>query len=199
MVRRESVRPPKLFLHICCGPCATVVIERLQNAYAITGFFYNPNIFPKEEYNQRLKGFEKLVNLWKISGEVGRYEHQRFLTLVKGLESELEGGRRCEVCYRMRLRATAERAKSFGYDFFASTLTVGPKKPAGIINRIGEELAREYGVQFVAGDWKKENGFKRSGELSRKLGLYRQNYCGCEFARDNKFQKNFLTDGIGVV
>lgn len=158
------------------------MINRFQGEYQITGFFYNPNIFPEAEYNNRLTALKKLTDLDKINLILGNYEHKRFLAAVKGLESEPEGGKRCEVCYRLRLKESAVKAKESNYNFLATTLTVGPKKNALVINKIGEELSAQYGVRFIAGDWKKQNGFKHSVARSKELGLYRQHYCGCEFS-----------------
>ncbi len=178
------------------------MISRLANEYQITGFFYNPNIFPEAEYNKRLTDLNKLADLWQLVLEVGKYEHERFLTLINGWESEPEGGMRCEVCYGLRLNESAIKAREGNHNFLATTLTVGPKKNALVINKIGAEVAAKYGVQFIAHDWKKQNGFKHSVTLSRELGLYRQRYCGCEFScsqmKHLDFQRAAKAGGIGV-
>ncbi len=173
---------PRLLLHICCGPCATVVIERLQGQYQITGFFYNPNIFPPEEYQRRCEAAERVAAFYNIQLIPGGYDHDAFLRAVSGLELEPEGGSRCDVCFRLRLMAAGRQARELGFTLFASTLTVGPNKRAELINRLGREAEGQSGVLFLAGDWKKQDGFRRSVELSRQLGLYRQHYCGCEFS-----------------
>ncbi len=173
---------PRLLLHICCAPCATVVLNRLRSDYELTGFFYNPNIFPEEEYQKRLLGVEILMQRWQFGLVVGKYDHQRFLAAVEKLEGEPEGGGRCEICYQLRLSQTVAKAREMGFGFVASTLTVGPNKKAELINRIGSNLASTSGVEFLVADWKKRNGFKESVEISRSLGLYRQQYCGCEFS-----------------
>jgi predicted adenine nucleotide alpha hydrolase (AANH) superfamily ATPase len=174
---------PKLLLHVCCGPCATEVVKRLQDEFDVVGFFYNPNIFPEDEYYKRLKEVQRLSALWHVLVDTGEYDHDRFLEQVQGLETEPEGGRRCEVCVRMRLEAGAKAAEANGCSVVASTLTIGPSKKAETINRIGREVCAEHGVEFLEADWKKRDGFRRSVELSKDLGMYRQDYCGCEFSR----------------
>jgi len=180
--RNFEVKSLRLLLHICCGPCATTVIKRLKDGYEITGFFYNPNIFPEEEYQCRLEEAQKVVQNWKINLLTREYEHRVFLSEVRGLENEPEGGKRCEICFRLRLEKSALQAKELGCALLASTLTIGPNKNAEVINRIGKEVCAPLGIDFLEADWKKNDGFRQSVELSRKLGLYRQHYCGCEFS-----------------
>ncbi|MEO0079228.1 MAG: epoxyqueuosine reductase QueH [candidate division WOR-3 bacterium] len=169
-------------MHICCGPCATEVVRRLITDYEVVGFYYNPNIFPEEEFDRRQKEVERTSAHWQVRLVTGEYEHERFLQAVRGMESEPEGGRRCEVCYRLRLERAAQKALESGCAVMASTLTIGPNKKATIINPIGREVCARHGIEFLEEDWKKRDGFRHSVELSRKLGLYRQNYCGCEFS-----------------
>jgi predicted adenine nucleotide alpha hydrolase (AANH) superfamily ATPase len=174
---------PKLLLHICCGPCSTEVIRRLKDEYEVVGFFYNPNIYPEEEHARRLMEVQRISALWRVLVDAPPYDHGRFLAAARGLEAEPEGGSRCAACYRLRLEEAAGRAADNGCTCLATTLTIAPMKRAATINPIGREAAGRHGLVFVAEDWKKRDGFKRSLELSRDLGLYRQNYCGCEFAR----------------
>ena len=173
---------PRLLLHICCGPCATAVVERLIDDYDITGYFYNPNIHPEEEYSRRLEAARAAAERFGIPFVEGRYDPEAFFEAVKGLEHEPENGVRCTVCYRMRLAATAEYAARNAFDCIASTLTIGPQKKAAVINPIGKDAAETAGVGFFEGDWKKKDGFKRSLELSYEMGMYRQHYCGCVFS-----------------
>lgn len=173
---------PKLLLHICCGPCSTEVIRRLKDDYEVVGFFYNPNICPEEEHNKRLMEVQRISALWRVLVDAGPYYHQEFLEAVRGLEAESEGGRRCVACYRLRLDESARRAADNGCTHLATTLTIAPMKKATVINPIGREAAVRHGLVFVDEDWKKRDGFKHSIELSKDLGLYRQNYCGCEFS-----------------
>ena len=173
---------PKLLLHICCGPCSTEVIRRLKDDYEVVGFFYNPNIHPEEEYSRRLMEVQRISALWRVLVDVGPYDHERFLAVAHGLEGEPEGGRRCVACYRLRLEAAAHRAAENGCTHLATTLTIAPMKRAAVINPIGREAAGRCGLDFLEEDWKKRDGFKRSVELARDLGLYRQHYCGCEFS-----------------
>jgi len=173
---------PDLLLHICCAPCATRVVELLRSDFEVHGFFYNPNIHPEEEYRRRLEAVRKYAEAVGLDWEEGPYEPEEWFQYVRGYEDEPEGGARCPLCYRLRLEETARRARELGFGYFATTLTVGPKKKARVINPIGRELGFKYGPTFVGGDFKKGEGFKRSVALSRRFGLYRQNYCGCTFS-----------------
>ena len=173
---------PRLLLHVCCGPCATEVVRRLQADYEVVGFFYNPNIAPEDEYRRRLAAVQRLGALLSVPVDVGEYDHDRFQAVARGLESEPEGGARCERCYRLRLEAAVRRAGESGCPVVASTLTIGPGKRAAVIDAIGRELCAGRGIEFLPGDWKKQDGFRRSVEESRRLGLYRQHYCGCEYS-----------------
>jgi len=172
----------KLLLHICCGPCATHVIEILSQNFKVTGYFYNPNIYPKEEYEKRLDAVKTVAERQEIPLITGEYEPQIFFTAVEGFEHEPENGERCKICYRLRLSGTAKIAASKSFDLIASTLTLGPQKKASIINPIGKEESEKAGLSFIESDWKKKDGFKRSCMLSREYGIYRQNYCGCLFS-----------------
>lgn len=177
---------PKLLLHSCCGPCSTAVLERLSEYFQITIFFYNPNIYPEEEYAKRI--IEQQGVLRQISAKhpilflAGSYEVERFEEIAKGREDLKEGGERCHHCYRFRLEEAAKMAKEGGFDFFTTTLSISPMKSAQVLNKIGEEVGKEYGVSYLPSDFKKKNGYKRSIELSKDLGLYRQDYCGCRFS-----------------
>lgn len=173
---------PKLLLHICCGPCATEVIRRLQDDYEVVGFYYNPNTYPGDEYYKRLMEVQRLSALWRVLVDTGPYDHERFLEAARGLEDEPEGGSRCVACCRLRLEASARRAAENGCTHLATTLTIAPMKRAAVINPIGREAAARNGLVFVDEDWKKRDGFKHSVAISKDLGLYRQEYCGCEFS-----------------
>jgi|YelNatPaOPRAMG01_1025707.scaffolds.fasta_scaffold00049_59 predicted adenine nucleotide alpha hydrolase (AANH) superfamily ATPase len=172
----------KLLLHVCCAPDATVGLERLGDAYEVTAFFYNPNIHPEAEYELRKREFVRLCQQLGVPYRVGPYDADRWFQLTAGLEDEPEKGRRCEVCFRMRLERAAQEAKVAGCQYFAAVLTVSPHKDARRINDIGAEIGQRFGVQYVPTDLKKKDGFRRSVELSRELGLYRQNYCGCLYS-----------------
>jgi len=173
----------KLLLHICCAPDATYGIEKFSKDYDITLYFYNPNIHPEIEYKLRALELKRLARTLKVPLIEGPYEPERWFEAVKGLEDEPEGGKRCEVCFRMRLEDTASLAKEQGFDAISTVLTISPKKDAEKINRIGKEIAEKYGVKWVAEDLKKGGGFQRSLELSAKYGIYRQDYCGCIFSK----------------
>lgn len=182
----------QLLLHSCCGPCSTAVIERLIQDYEITVFFYNPCITDVEEYEKRKENQIKYIEaLNKDAGceagcvnfIEGDYEPEVYLEMVKGLENEPEGGERCTICFNQRLRRTAEYAARHGYPIFGTTLTVSPHKNYNLISDIGLGYAEEYGVEFLDMDFKKKAGFQRSVQLSREYGLYRQDYCGCNFSR----------------
>jgi len=154
----------------------------LLKEYQVTLFFYNPNIHPEEEYVRRLKevqGWSNKIGLELIEGE---YNHQNWQEAIKGLEAEREGGKRCIICYSLRLEKIAELASKQGYNSFATTLTISPHKKAENINPIGQKLAEEYQLEFIARDWKKQDGYKHACELSKAEGFYRQSYCGCEYS-----------------
>jgi len=169
----------QILLHICCGPCGTSVIERLHDTYRIHGYFFNPNIQPEDEYNRRLESACDVADYFGIPMTIADYDTGQYEEAVSGYEQEPENGARCLLCYRLRLEETARFARDNGFSIFASTLTLGPQKRASVINPIGHEIAGKYGLRFIDGDWKKQDGFKRSLELSRTLKLYRQKYCGC--------------------
>lgn len=191
MTVTETEEKQRLLLHSCCGPCSTAVIERLISRFHLTVFFYNPNITEAEEYEKRketqlqfIKAFnETAAEEDQVEFLEGPYDPARYFELVKGLESEPEGGARCTVCFRMRLEQTAAEAKKLGFHSFATTLSVSPHKNFPLISQIGEEAADACGVSFLAEDFKKKAGYQRSVALSREYNLYRQNFCGCEFAK----------------
>jgi len=172
----------KLLLHSCCAPCSTEVICRLKEKYQVTLFFYNPNIHPRKEYEKRLWEQKKLAQKLGIQLIKGQYTPDDWLSAVKGLENEPENGRRCEICYRMRLLETAKLAKKEDFPVFTTTLTISPHKNSEIINSIGNEISNDMGVEYLSEDFKKKNGFGRSIEHSRKHDLYRQDYCGCIYS-----------------
>lgn len=181
---------PTLFLHSCCGPCSSYVIEYLSQYFDITVYYYNPNIFPLEEYERRLSTQIELVE--KLGGAVmteSDYNPDSFYNAAKGLEAEREHGLRCTECFKLRLESTAKRAKEGQFDFFATTLTVSPHKNAELINEICNELAEKYGVRALPSDFKKREGYKRSIELSNEFDLYRQDYCGCEFSLKQRMEQ----------
>jgi epoxyqueuosine reductase len=173
---------PKLLLHVCCGPCATEVVQRLKDEYEVVGFFYNPNIAPADEYFRRLAEVERLSALWHVLVDAPAHEHEQFLAVARGLELEPEGGTRCAACFELRLNAAAAAAQANGCSMMATTLTIGRNKRADAINPIGRAACAQQGIRFLEADWKKQDGAKRSAELARELGMYRQNYCGCEFS-----------------
>lgn len=183
LLRIESQPKPTLLLHACCGPCSTYVLEYLSNYFDITLLYYNPNIYPREEYLRRLDTQREVLEKtgWATLCE-SEYNHASFLAAIKGYEREPEGGARCELCFRQRMEEAAKVAKEGGFDYFATTLSVSPHKDAALLGRIGEELEIRYGVKHLPSDFKKKEGYKRSVALSRELGLYRQDYCGCEFS-----------------
>lgn len=183
-------RVPTLLLHSCCAPCSSYVLEYLSQYFAITILYYNPNIAPPEEYFRRAEEQKNFLTALKTAHPVrlveGVYEPADFYAAVKGLENEPEGGERCFKCYALRLEEAAKAAKTGGFDYFTTTLTISPHKNAEKLNEIGERLGEACGIPFLNADFKKKNGFKRSLELSAQYGLYRQDYCGCIFSKQIK-------------
>ena len=179
---------PTLLLHSCCAPCSSAVLEELSQYFAVTVFYYNPNIYPEEEYQKRALEVQRLIREMGLKHPVafleGRYDPERFFLLSKGLEDVPEGGERCRRCFRLRLSETADAALSGGYDYFTTTLTISPLKNAAVLNTIGEEEAEKRGIRFLPSDFKKRDGYRRSIELSHEFGLYRQDFCGCVFSKE---------------
>lgn len=183
----------RLFLHSCCAPCSSYVLEYLSVYFWVTVFYFNPNISPQEEYLHRLAEQRHLIECFNREGgrypiavREGEYVPQSFYDMARGLESCPEGGERCEKCFRLRLEETARQALAAGADYFTTTLSISPLKNAPLLNRIGEELARTYGIPWLPSDFKKKNGYKRSVELSAEYELYRQDYCGCIFSKEER-------------
>lgn len=173
----------KLLLHSCCGPCSSSVIERLRDYFDITVIYYNPNIEPKVEYEKRKSEQLRLLNELGIKFMDIDYLNNEYHEKIKGYENEPENGLRCPLCFELRLDKTASKAKENNFDYFGTTLTVSPHKNSKIINEIGLKLEEKYGVKFLLSDFKKEDGYKRSIELSKKYDLYRQDYCGCLYSK----------------
>ncbi|WP_454970157.1 epoxyqueuosine reductase QueH [Eubacterium sp.] len=181
---------PKLFLHSCCAPCSSYTLEYLSNYFDITVYYFNPNISPKAEFDKRYAEQKRLIEALPSKHPIklvrGEYDYNDFLEIAKGYEDVPEGGERCFRCYRMRLESTAKLAKEQGFDYFCTTLSISPLKNSQKINEIGCEIAEKYGIKWLPSDFKKKEGYKRSIELSREYQLYRQNFCGCVFSKENK-------------
>ena len=176
-------KTPSLMLHCCCAPCSSACLERLKEFFDITVFFYNPNI-GDGEYLKRKAELLRLISEtgWAKTADCG-HDPAEYYSAVRGLESEKEGGKRCEACFALRLAKTAEAAEKLGCDYFGTTLTISPLKNAALINRIGEQLSVGKSVHWLYSDFKKRGGYLRSLRLSEQYGLYRQSYCGCEFSK----------------
>jgi len=155
----------------------------LQKDYEITSYFYNPNIHPEEEYHKRLAEEKKYFDKLELALVEGPYNTKRWFELTKGHEHDPERGERCWLCYSMRLEHVGRFGRENGFDFFATTLSLSPHKDANKINQIGQELAKSLGIKFLEADFKKDNGFKKSLEISHAKGFYRQNYCGCVYSQ----------------
>lgn len=200
ILEEPSIRGKRLFLHSCCAPCSSYVLEYLRTFFRITVFYFNPNITEEEEYRKRAAEQKRLIGefnrqvrkeqeegkepeAFPIEIVEGDYRKEDFFDSIRGFEHCKEGGERCFRCFELRLRETASKARAVQADYFTTTLTISPLKNAAKINEIGEALAKEYGICFLPSDFKKKNGYKRSIELSAEYGLYRQDYCGCIFSR----------------
>lgn len=169
-----------LLLHVCCAPCTSACLDRLKN-FNVTLYYYNPNTYPEDEYDLRYAQFKKLTDLHIIKEP---YDHSEFLKGIKGHEQDIEGGERCKICIKNRLEKTFIYAKAHNFNFVTTTLTISPHKNAEYINKVGQELEKKYNIKFLLSDFKKENGFLNSINLSKQLDLYRQTFCGCEFSRN---------------
>ena len=178
---------PTLLIHSCCAPCSSYCLEYLSEFFKITVLYYNPNIFPEEEYEFRAKEQERFINSFNVKHPidliVAPYTPSEFYDIAKGLEKEPEGGERCTKCYKLRLEYTAKVAKEMNMDYFTTTLSISPLKDAHRLNSIGLELEEIYKVPYLISDFKKKNGYKRSVELSKEYEMYRQNFCGCIYSK----------------
>ena len=177
----NSVKP-KLLLHICCGVCGAWIPKKLSTDFDVTLYFFNPNIAPEEEYKKRLEAARQAAGEAGVKLVEGRYQSEEWLALVRGHEVDPEGSERCEMCFSLRLGETAKYAKENNFEYFASTLTVGRNKKAAMINPLGEKWAKQFCLKFLAEDFKKGGGQVETDKESHRLGLYRQNYCGCIFS-----------------
>ncbi|MFA5413375.1 MAG: epoxyqueuosine reductase QueH [Patescibacteria group bacterium] len=173
---------PKLLLHICCGVCGAWIPKKLSADFDVTLYFFNPNIAPEEEYKKRLEAARRVAGEAKVELVEGKYQPEEWLALVHGHEADPESSERCEMCFSLRLGETAKYAKENNFEYFASTLTVGRNKKAAVINPLGEKWAKQFGLKFLAEDFKKGGGQVETDKESRRLGLYRQNYCGCIYS-----------------
>lgn len=184
---QQEGKVPRLLLHACCAPCSSAVLEYLSQYFAITLLYYNPNIAPLEEYKKREAELRRLVSQMKFTHPVEllpcQYDGQAFVQAARGLEGEPEGGKRCEACFRLRLRYAAQEAARLRFDYYTTTLSISPMKNAPLLNQLGEEIGREFGVAHLPSDFKKKDGYKRSVQLSKEYDLYRQDYCGCAFSK----------------
>ena len=184
---QQEGKVPRLLLHACCAPCSSAVLEYLSQYFAITLLYYNPNIAPLEEYKKREAELRRLVSQMKFTHPVEllpcQYDGQAFVQAARGLEGEPEGGKRCEACFRLRLRYAAQEAARLHFDYYTTTLSISPMKNAPLLNQLGEEIGREFGVAHLPSDFKKKDGYKRSVQLSKEYDLYRQDYCGCAFSK----------------
>lgn len=178
---------PKLLLHSCCAPCSSYVLEYLSEYFDITIFYYNPNIYPEEEYIKRVEEQQRLISTMKLKNQVklicGNYIPNEYYEKVKGHEADVEGSDRCFLCYELRLMEAAKAAKEGNFDYFTTTLSISPYKNAEKLNEIGQRVAKVYEIAFLPSDFKKKNGYQRSIQLSKDYGLYRQDYCGCIFSK----------------
>lgn len=186
--------PPRLLLHSCCAPCSSYTLEYLSRYFDITVYYFNPNISPKQEFDKRFEEQKRLISQMPFKNSVtlveGAYNYDDFLEIAKGLENVPEGGERCFRCYKMRLESTARLAKEQGFDYFCTTLSISPLKNSQKINELGFEIEEKYGVKWLPSDFKKREGYKRSIQLSREYSLYRQNFCGCVFSKNQQGESN---------
>jgi len=182
---KEMKEKPTLLLHACCAPCSSAVLEQLDKYFNITMYFYNPNITSEKEYIKRKEELKRFLNMTykNINILECTYHNEEFLSVIKGLEQEKEGGKRCYACYKLRLEQTAKVAIENHFDYFTTTLSISPYKNSKWLNEIGKNASNKYKINYLYADFKKKNGYKHSIELSKKYNLYRQDYCGCIYSK----------------
>ena len=176
--------PPgtEVLVHICCAPDASYGVRALRDRFDVAGFFYNPNVHPRDEFLKRLLSAFDLQEKDPFPMVIGTGGEEAWEDAVRGMEGEPERGRRCEACVRLRLRETARKAVELGMPAFGTVLTVSPKKDAAMVNRVGREEGERAGIRFVEADLKKRDGYLKSVRASKEMGLYRQRYCGCRYS-----------------
>ena len=181
---------PRVLLHSCCAPCSSQVLARLSDYFLVTVLYYNPNIEPFSEYEKRKEEQKRFIKSFPSKNQISfldcDYENEKFKIMAKGLENVPEGGERCHKCYTLRIEKTAILAKENNFDYFCTTLSVSPYKNSRVLNEIGNMLEKKYDIKYLYSDFKKEDGYKKSIEYSKKYNLYRQNYCGCIYSKENK-------------
>lgn len=186
-------RVPTLLLHSCCAPCSSYCLQYLANYFEITVLYYNPNIYPPEEYYMRAAEQERFIREFPVKNPVhfveGAYDTERFYEAVRGLEKVKEGNERCFVCYELRLSEAAKFAKENHFDFFTTTLSISPLKNSEKLNEIGQKLELEFGVNYLYSDFKKKDGYKKSTIISNEYNMYRQYYCGCVYSKNQRDQE----------
>lgn len=188
-IKKLNGKRPKLLMHSCCGPCSTECINRLKDYFDITVIYYNPNIEPKSEYEKRKSEQIRFLNEVNIPLMDADYENELYRDKTKSLQNEPEGGARCSVCFLLRLEYTAKKAIENNYDYFTTTLTVSPHKNSQVINKIGERVGKEIGIKYLYADFKKKDGYKKSIEYAKEYNLYRQNYCGCLYSKEDVYEE----------
>lgn len=176
------MKKERLLLHTCCAPCVTYVHQLLLQNYEVTAIFYNPNIYPQAEYIKRKDELISYASKVNLSLNIEENYFEEWHTAIEGLKAEPEGGKRCWQCYKLRLEITAKHALNNNFDIFTTALSISPHKNAQKINELGLELQNKYGIRFLEADFKKNNGFKESAQISKKHNLYRQTYCGCQYS-----------------
>jgi len=177
---------PRLLVHVCCAPDALYVLGLLRENFEVSGYFYNPNIHPAEEYDMRLEETRKVARILNVDFIEEAYDDERWFKITQKFKDEPEKGRRCDVCYAMRLEKTAKKASELGYDMFTTVMSLSPLKKADVLNRVGKMFSNKFRIDFLEADFKKKDGFKKSLGLSKSHGVYRQNYCGCLYSQRNK-------------
>ena len=194
LIKEKGIRP-KLLIHACCGPCSSYVIEYLSNYFDITIYYYNPNIYPTNEFLRRYDELEKFIKEFNEKNNIEiklysvDYETKEFYEAIRGLEHMGEKSRRCYNCYKLRMAKSAKYAKENDFDYFTTTLSISPYKNANWINEIGKKLEEKIGIKYLYSDFKKKDGYKRSLELSKEYNLYRQEYCGCVYSKEERERK----------
>ena len=183
----QTAQGKTLLLHSCCAPCSSACLERLKDVFQITVLYYNPNIDNDEEYQKRKAEQIRFLQETGWAAFIDcDHEKERFVQMAQGLENEPERGKRCYLCYGMRLDKTAQVAKEKGFDYFATTLTLSPHKNAEWLNELGFLAQEKYFIKYLPTDFKKKGGYPRSLELSKEYGLYRQDFCGCKYSKRQK-------------